>query len=178
VRCSDARELIEARIDGVLDAVRERELRSHLASCPECRHAHAVLSAIDSALDEVSVSQAPPWLVGSTMSAIARRESSRETLERVLLWAAGLTAGGFGVASVIRAVRIATVGTALTEAASRTAAAFPQPAVPNVETPGLLQQLAESPSVAGVLWALAIVGAAFLAIQFLRTSRQLALELR
>jgi len=178
VRCTEFEELIMKELDGSLSERRAAELHAHLSTCARCRRSRDVLLGLDAALAEDVLRHAPSGLVAATMSRITAREARRRVTERVILWGAGATAAGFALASLVRVVRNAGVGSRLTTAVDRTVAAFPEPPLHNVETPGLLQQIAESPSVAGVLWTLAVVGSVFVAIQFLRTTRHLTFELR
>ena len=178
VRCEEIRELYDDGLDGRLDAQRAAALQAHLASCADCRREFAVLRSIDRVLSTEACVSAPPRFVPSTMAVIRRDEARRRLFERVGLWAAGATAGGFTVASIIRATRSSSVGERISGAAAGVLDAVPQPSLPDVETPGLVVQMLQSPGVLAVLWTLAAVGAAFMAVQLLRTSRQLACELR
>lgn len=178
MRCEEFQELMQREVDGLLSSADAARLEAHLASCAFCRRELELLRGVDAALREESLVEAPSGLVPATMALIAEREARRRMTERVVLWGAGATAGGFAVASLVRAVRNADVGERFTTAVNRTLTALPQPPLPDVETPGLIQRAMENPGVLGVLWTLAVVGAAFLAVVLLRASRQLSLEWR
>jgi anti-sigma factor RsiW len=172
------RALMQEELDGRLDESRSAALREHVASCDACRRDFELLAAVHAALSEGSVVHAPPGLTRTTMASIASAEAHRKLVERAVLWAGGAAAGAAAAATVVRAYFDSGVSDALSGAASRTLAALPGPPLHNVETPGLVQQLAASPSVLAVFWTLAVVGTVFVAVEALRVSRQLTFELR
>ncbi len=70
-------DLISEKLDGVITAAGERELQTHLASCPDCRELMAVLSAAHEALD---FEAEPPEELKTNIMEAVRAEKNRKKI--------------------------------------------------------------------------------------------------
>ncbi len=97
--CTEARRWISDRLDGALDAAREKALKEHLAGCASCRAEEQAVGRLDAAM-RASPASAVPAGLGPRISLAARPPHSR--LGRfVLLPLAAVAAAAIVVAVVL-----------------------------------------------------------------------------
>lgn len=75
--CDRYMELLSARLDGVLTDEEERELKEHLAACPDCRAAGAQLAALQGAFPELEEVPAPEGFARGVMDRIRGSETQK-----------------------------------------------------------------------------------------------------
>lgn len=103
MRCAQARETMQARLDGTLSPGTAEEMEAHLAGCAACRAEAADLRAIDAELAAEETVDPPEGMA----AAIARRAAARARVRRQVLipgWLEGLTLAGAGVTAGVIAV--------------------------------------------------------------------------
>jgi len=72
MECYRAKELIQEKLEGGLDAVLLRELGEHLAACAECRTFEKGIAALDTALNNQPLEDAPEGFAEKVAAAAAR----------------------------------------------------------------------------------------------------------
>lgn len=86
MKCPAAKELIEAYVDGELDATQKSEVRVHLEGCIFCAETHWQLQEMRTNLrKEATYYQAPAYL-GGRISRGLRNESPRDAPHRTVPW--------------------------------------------------------------------------------------------
>lgn len=107
MNCDKYLELLSVRLDGALTEAEERELETHLESCPVCRAAGAQLAALQSAFAELEDISAPEGFTQDVMDHIRELEKTVPLFRRPRFKAlAGLAACAVLAAGLYGAVRL------------------------------------------------------------------------
>ena len=98
MRCRNAKRWLSAAQDAELDPARERDLRRHLAECPQCQAFAADLSRFASMLDRWSASEPRPGFTQRTMARLEDQQSERLWLREWIEALRPLTAAAAAIA--------------------------------------------------------------------------------
>jgi hypothetical protein len=82
MECYRARELIQEKLEGGLDATLQSELAGHLAGCDDCRAFEKGMEALDSALRRQPLEDAPEGFAAKVAAAASRDRMKVLTYER------------------------------------------------------------------------------------------------
>lgn len=91
MRCSRARSLLTALIDGVLNKDTRKHLESHLKACPECRDEFRELLHVHETMKAAYKFNAPEGFEGRVMAKLHAGKVTGDTFAgtRLLLWLLG-----------------------------------------------------------------------------------------
>lgn len=162
-----------------LTGAETRALDEHCAVCPDCADLRVELRAIDAALAANAVEKAPAWLATAVMREVSRPAATGRFEPAVVT--VGAVLGSIAtVTTLVRTGALAGVAGPIGRFSSSvniwidrlTSAATTSPGVEVVRSfqPGDVA--------VGVIWALAAVSAAFLAVSALRLSKELTFGAR
>jgi anti-sigma factor RsiW len=106
MRCEEARPLLEAYVDGELEAAAREQLRAHLALCPECEAEAAALLRLAAAFRAAAPTHPMPEAVRARIRTAVRREAAASEPAAAPAWRAVAYA-----ASLLLAVALGSSGT-------------------------------------------------------------------
>ena len=178
MNCELCRSLIQKELDGEISPAELDRLGAHVSGCDDCRSERAAYLAIDQVLGEAPVVRGPAWMADAVMGEVARRRSVRRFVEPLVI---GASAGAATVAAAFALSRYLSPETrqTLSEGIVRSFRPVTDLIAPLAERmPGAEAGAGGGPGLHGVVWGLAAVAIAVLAIVALRSSRQLICELR
>lgn len=175
--CRTAEDLIQSELDAAIAS--DSALAEHCASCPDCASLREALRSIDAALAATAVDKAPAWLATAVMNEIARPVDARR-LEPAVVTVGSVLGSVAVVTTLIRTGALAGVTGPVGRFISVANAWFDSLASAATTSPGVEAVRTFQPGdvAVGVIWALAAVGAAFLAVSALRLSKEFSLDRR
>ena len=181
MKCEEAGPLIQDSVDGLISRPDAERLERHLDGCSSCRARLAELLAIDTALTEAAVLEAPRWLPEAVTAEIGRRAAIRRRVERIAM-GLGTPAAAVAAGTALRAMTAplggASAGERLAHAFTRTFGSLGETIASIARAPGFSTSWSENPGVQGIVLALAAASLILLSIVALRLSRQLKLGWR
>ena len=178
MNCELCSSLIQKELDGEISPAELGRLETHVSGCGDCRSERAAYLAIDQVLGEAPLVRGPAWMADAVMGDVARRRAVRRFVEPLVF---GASAGAATVATAFALGRYLSPETRqiLSEGISRSFRPVTDLFAPVAESlPVADVGAAGGPGLHGVVWGLAAVAVAVLAIVALRSSRQLICELR
>jgi len=178
MNCELCRSLIQKELDGEISPAELGRLETHVSNCGDCRSERAAYLAIDQVLGEAPLVRGPAWMADAVLGEVARRRAVRRFVEPLVI---GASAGTAAIATAFALTRYLSPETrqALNDGIARSFQSATGLFAPVAESlPAADVATAGGAGLLGVLWGLATVAVAVLAVVALRSSRQLMCELR